>query len=156
MPDAGASSAPAAALTPRRVPEGYVRAEVASFPLTSEQAFRDGITFLDPALEERGVVDREIGGNDHERTTRKLWRACEDRLILQAGGWSLDRLVAVRDQTWFAAAERAARVPMHHYLRHLAHAHVARQSGASEVHREPEANELNAVIHYYWLSFSIP
>ena len=61
--------------TPRRIPEPYLRAEVATFPLTSEEAFDSTLLELHPGLE--------------DPATSLLWRACEDRLA-QHTGWSLD------------------------------------------------------------------
>src|SRR5688572_216153 len=78
------------ALTPRRVPEAYVRAEVACFPLTHLEAFRRSVMVLEPWLGERAG-----------HPTRGLWRECEKSLSEHASGWSLDRLVAVRDFFWF-------------------------------------------------------
>jgi hypothetical protein len=158
MPEGHISQAPAARLTPRRVPEPYVRAEIATFPLTSPEAFESRITVLDPTLEEGDIVDRDVTGDARERPTRALWRACEERLVPHAGGWSLDRLVAARDYTWFTGDDEggSAAVPMHRYLRHLAHIHVEKQRGLAEVHREEVANELDALAHYRWLSFSVP
>ena len=106
-------------LAPRRVPEAYVRAEVACFPLTSLGAFQSALTELVPSL------DAEEGD-----ATRRLWRECEKGLSEHASGWSLDRLISVRDAFWFASrghlsGRRAPprSMPMFHYLRHLADTH---------------------------------
>jgi hypothetical protein len=153
----GLSSAPAAQLAPRRVPEAYVRAEIETFPLASVQAFRDTLVALDPMLEGKVHPERP---RDAAAPTRKLWRACEESLVPHAGGWTLDRLVAVRDHTWFGHADddlgRHQWVPLHRYLRHMAHAHLRRQTAVTEVTGEGESSELDALSHYHWLSFSIP
>src|SRR5262249_29625325 len=94
-----------------------------------------------------------------------------ETVVPHAGGWSLDRLVAVRDQTWFAvepshsAAKRwgsevkpsgVCPVSMHRYLRQLAHSHVESQTGTAELYRAWHAHEFNTVTHSHWLCFSLP
>lgn len=143
---------PSGALAPRRAPEPYVRAEVAAFPLTSLEAFRQSIVVLDPTLE--------------EPRTRRLWRACESEFTQHAAGLSLDRMVTVRDNTWFkppAGQPRVRKIRMHEYLRQLADAHLEPQYGVAELRRESEtraarggAEPIDAVLHYRWLTFALP
>lgn len=139
-------------LAPRRVPEAYVRAEVASFPLTSPQAFQSAVTELVPLLDAREGVP-----------TRELWRDCEKTLSEHASGWSLDRLIAVRDAFWFASrghpdGERAPprRVPMFHYLRHLADSHLERRPGVTVIFQGTDSEAVEALTHYRWLTFAMP
>lgn len=141
-------------LVPQRVPDAYVRAEVAAFPLTSEVAFRGAMTELDPLLDGGGTAP-----------TRELWRDCEKALSEHASGWSLDRLVALRDFFWFgwpralAARQRARRprpVTMHRYLRHLAEVHLEARPGVTHVVENTELRSLDAVTHYRWLTFALP
>ena len=94
--------------SPRRVPEPFLRAEIAAFPLASEESFREGLVELDPRLADGGK-------------TVKLWRACEGRLAPHTG-WSLDRLVAARDRGWFGQSPRpeGEPMPMHDYRKRSA------------------------------------
>ncbi len=137
-------------LTPRRVPEAYVRAEVASFPLASKVAFQDGLTRLTPSLD------------DAEGRTAHLWHECEKALSEHASGWSLDRLIALRDFFWFgdrssdAAPQRSGSVTLRRYLRHLAQIHLERRHGVTEIAQREEANGFDAVNHYRWLTFALP
>jgi hypothetical protein len=143
------------ALTPRRVPEAYVRAEVASFPLTHLSAFEASLTVLDPWLEER-----EGRGRPHP--TRDLWRECEKSLSEHASGWSLDRLIAVRDHFWFIppgdldGQPSRQSVPLHCYLRNLALTHLERRPGVTEVAQRTDVEAVDALTHYRWLTFALP
>ena len=143
---------PQGSLAPRRVPEAYVRAEVASFPLTSLGAFRSAVTELVPSL------DAEAGA-----PTRELWRECEKSLSEHASGWSLDRIIAVRDAFWFPSRghvshRRAPRqaVSMFHYLRHLADTHLERRPGVTVIFQGTGAEAVEALTHYRWLTFAMP
>ncbi|WP_404372858.1 hypothetical protein ACIHQR_17870 [Corallococcus coralloides] len=140
------------AVAPRSVPEAYMRAEVASFPLTSEKAFHESLITLEPAPESR----------KDSRQTANLWRECEHRLSEHASGWSLDRLVALRDEFWFATSseDRAwrglHRVPMVRYLRALAEAHLERRPGVTDIARRTDVDAVDALTHYRWLIFAMP
>jgi hypothetical protein len=145
-------------LIPRRVPDAYIRAEVAAFPLTSEMAFGNAMTELAPSLD-------ESLGDGADAPTRCLWRDCEKALSEHASGWSLDRLIALRDFFWFswpsAAGEarqsrRPQPVPMHRYLQHLTEVHLDAHPGATEVVESMESTALDAVTHYRWLTFALP
>ena len=108
----------------RRVPEPYLRAEIAAFPLASEESFRARLVELDPKL---GEINK----------TKELWRACESQFAPHTG-WSLDRLVAARDRGWFgkkpAGTEKP--VPLHAYLRNLARSHLIPRAGVTEIEGE--------------------
>ncbi|RKG71653.1 hypothetical protein D7V80_00915 [Corallococcus sp. CA054B] len=139
-------------LAPRRIPEAYVRAEVASFPLTSLGSFRSALTELVPSL------DSAAGA-----PTQALWRDCEKSLSEHASGWSLDRIIAVRDAFWFpsrghASLRRAPRegVSMLHYLRHLAGTHLERRPGVTVIFQGTGAEAVEALTHYRWLTFAMP
>jgi hypothetical protein len=140
------------ALTPRRVPEAYVRAEVASYPLTSFKSFTEVVTELSPDLDAH---------QDNGRRTAELWRDCEKSLSEHASGWSLDRLLAIRDFFWFEcsrvhpAVDPYAAVPMHSYLRRLANEYLERRAGITEM-REWRTNVSEAMMHYRWLTFALP
>lgn len=143
---------PPGTLAPRRVPEAYVRAEVASFPLTSLQAFKSALTELVPSLD----------GPD-AGSTRALWRDCEKTLSEHASGWSLDRLIAVRDVFWFDSRRHLRgkkdpprRVSMAGYLVHLADTHLERRPGVTVVAQDTEAGSVDALTHYRWLTFAMP
>lgn len=136
---------PVPALTappPRRVPEPYLRAEIAAFPLASETAFHQAVLELDPSLAENGA-------------TRALWRACESQYAPHTG-WSLDRLVAARDRGWFGVEDRRCKVPMLGYLRNLACSHLMRRAGVTEIEESSELSALDATDHYRWLTFTLP
>ncbi len=144
-------------LAPRRVPEAYVRAEVASFPLTDLGAFRQSVTELDPSLEETAL-------RQSPHPTRELWSACEKSLSEHASGWSLDRLIAVRDAFWFLRPgivdeqrQGSRTVPMHRYLQNLAMTHLELRPGVTEVaHGRDTAEAVDALEHYRWLTFALP
>jgi hypothetical protein len=134
---------------PGRVPDAFPFAEVAAFPLTAEVAFRHAMTRLDPALDD-----------DHGGHTSALWRACEATMAEQVN-WSLDRLVALRDLTWFGseAARRGARaepVTIAHYIEALARMHLARTPGLTwAVGPDGEASTISDD-RQRWLAFSLP
>lgn len=135
-------------LTPQRVPEAFIRAEVASIPLASEEAFRLNVTELHPLLEDTPEGEK----------TKHLWRICEERLSEHASGWSLDRLIAIRDFFWFdyKANSEFPNQPnhLHNYLRNLAQCHVCNRPGISEVTNNE--NYFESTAHYRWLIFALP
>ncbi|MCX7097733.1 MAG: hypothetical protein NTV43_07500 [Methylococcales bacterium] len=128
--------------TPRRVPEAYLRAEIAAFPLVSENAFHSSLIELDPAVQS-------------ESLTHQLWRSCESTLA-QHTGWSLDRLVAARDRSWFDTYDMKHSVPLHRYLKTLACNHLVRRAGVTEIEESTELSALDATAHYHWLTISMP
>ncbi len=138
--DSSATSTP----PPRRVPESFLRAEIAAFPLASEESFRAGLITLDPLL-----------GKDNK--TGELWRLCESRLAPHTG-WSLDRLIAARDRGWFGQISRgdAQAIPMHIYLRTLARNHLSLRAGVTEIEESTDFTALDAADHYRWLTFTLP
>lgn len=133
--------------TPRRVPEPYLRAEIAAFPLASEQAFHHAILELDPLLREPPP--------DRRNPTRELWRACESQYAPHTG-WSLDRLVTARDLGWFGERATASPVPMHRYLAKLARAHLMPRAGVTEINADTELSDLDAHDRYRWLTLALP
>jgi hypothetical protein len=132
-------------LPPRLTPEAYVRAEVASFPLVDKSAFQEGIIELAPAI-------------DEDPRMQRLWHACEKGMSKH--GWSLDRLLAIRDYFWFwdRGLRRQAKrpVPLHRYLRNLAKVHLEREYGVTEIAHHEATNTFDAFAHYRWLSFALP
>ena len=88
------------------IPVDHLFAEMTAFPLASESAFALGVRELDPKL----------GG-----ASRGLWRAAEQELIRASPSVSLDEIIALRDQLWFQDGESGQRVPLHKYLRRIAH-----------------------------------
>lgn len=131
-------------LAPRRVPEPFLRAEVAAFPLASEESFRAGLVALDPQFSEGSKTGR-------------LWRDCES-LLAPHTGWSLDRLVAARDRGWFGPRPRGARqaLPMHDYLRALARSHLVQRAGVTMIEENTDLTTLDAADHYRWLTLTLP
>ncbi|MBZ4420235.1 hypothetical protein [Myxococcus sp. RHSTA-1-4] len=138
---------PGIPLAPRRVPEAYLRAEIASFPLGRVEAFRSSMVELDPTLEGK---------------TRDLWSACEKELAQHAGGWSLDRLIMTRDFFWFGCGPNAPRnvatgpVSMTRYLRDLSRDFLDAYPGITVLSQRHDANAFDAYIHYRWLTFALP
>lgn len=133
--------------TPGRVPEGYLHAEIASFPLASETAFRSALVALDPTLADGSP-------------TRALWRVCEAQTADHTS-WSLDRLVAIRDRTWFdtgsaRTGERAAAVSMTTYLRNLARTHFEPAPGLTFVAQPDGDAGPDPEMRRRWLSFALP
>ena len=128
--------------TPRRVPEAYLRAEIAAFPLVSEEAFHCSLIELDPSVSKDSL-------------THQLWRSCESSLA-QHTGWSLDRLIAARDRSWFDTYAMRFSVPLHRYLKTLACSHLVRRAGVTEIEESTELSALDATAHYHWLTISMP
>ncbi len=133
--------------TPRRVPEPYLRAEIAAFPLASEESFRRALLELDPQLPE------PLYGE--ENPTRQLWRACENQFA-QHTGWSLDRLVSARDLGWFGSRDQRVPMTMHDYLRNLARSHLVPRAGVTEIEESTDLSALDANDHYRWLTLTLP
>lgn len=128
-----------------RTPEQHLHAEIATFPLVTEAAFRSALTHLDPAL---------------GTGTGLLWRACEAR-VAEHTNWSLDRVVGIRDQTWFGVdhmrrGEPATRVPMHVYLRSLARSILAPEPGLTRTITDFEQSRLDAESRHHWMVFAMP
>jgi hypothetical protein len=138
--------------TPRRVPEPYLRAEIAAFPLASEEAFRKSLLRLEPEL---GLLELDPRRRD-DNPTRELWRTCESQFA-QHTGWSLDRLVSARDLGWFGSPENnPGPVLMHRYLRTLACRHLERRAGVTEIKENMDLTAIDAAMHYHWLTFTLP
>jgi len=130
----------------KRVPEPYLRAEIAAFPLASEESFRYHLLELDPKL----------GGKPEEHNaTRKLWRACE-QLLAPHTGWSLDRLISARDRGWFGLENNHLPVSMLKYLQTLACGHLAQRAGVTTIEESTELSALDALTHYHWLTLTLP
>lgn len=128
-----------------RVPEHHLRAEIATFPLVTEASFRTALVQLDPSL---------------GSATATLWRACEGR-IAEHTNWSLDRVVAIRDETWFGVddarrGERAGKLAMHVFLRNLARASLAPEPGLTRTIGAFEAARLDAEDRHHWMVFAMP
>jgi hypothetical protein len=136
-----------ATLPAKRIPEPYLRAEIAAFPLVGEESFRSALLELDPQLSE------PMPGE--ENSTRRLWRACENK-IAQHTGWSLDRLVSARDRGWFGLESDQKLVPMHRYLRALARSHLVARAGVTEIEESTDLSSLDATNHYRWLTITLP
>ncbi|MCY1074916.1 hypothetical protein [Archangium lansingense] len=147
----GTHATPSTPLAPRRVPEAYVRAEIASYPLASPMAFRKAMVELNPEL------DDFRGGR-----TRELWMECEEKLSQHASGWSLDRLIMARDFFWFGAVPGRRRlstlgpVSLLRYVRKLAGSFLEPRPGLTEIVQSYDANVFDASIHYRWLTFALP
>lgn len=150
-------------VVPRRMPESYIRAEVAAFPLVSLTAFRLATTELSPSLSAREARSGEEMRAAQD--TQELWRDCEHSLSEHASGWSLDRLITLRDRFWFDSpparslahsAYGEALVPIHEYLNRLAQQYLSSWPGVSEVAHRTELEALDATTHYRWLTFSLP
>jgi hypothetical protein len=133
--------------TPRRVPEPYLRAEIAAFPLTSEEAFRACLVELDPQLATSQVAATRKTGN--------LWQTCENRFTSYSG-WSLDRLIAARDRGWFGAHPIDTPISMYSYLYALANDHLVARPGVTEIKESTDLTAVDAVDHYRWLTFTLP
>lgn len=125
-----------------RVPEGYLRAEIASFPLTSEFAFRRSMTVLDPRMRDDG-------------RTRGLWCECEELLAPHTGS-TLERLVNARDQAWFGDPRQDQPYFMHEYLARLARSRLMARDGVTHVEQSTDVTGLDAATDYRWLTFALP
>lgn len=131
----------------KRVPEPYLRSEIAVFPIASEEAFRQAIIQLDPLL--------PAPQENKKNPTRELWRACENEYA-QHTGWSLDRLVSVRDLGWFGAQAVNQPVAMQQYLFQLARAYLMPRAGYTGLKAGTELSSLDSHDRYRWLTFSLP
>ena len=132
----------------KRIPEPYLRAEIAAFPLTSEEAFRCCLLELDP----------QFGKDATDNTlTQKLWRACEEMLAPHTG-WSLDRLISARDRGWFGLKDERNPEPVsiYRYLGVLAHSHLAQRAGVTRIREGTEFSAIDAMTHYHWLTLTMP
>jgi hypothetical protein len=127
--------------TPRRVPEAFLRAEIAAFPLASEKSFLQALVELDPKFPE-------------ESKTGDLWRECECQFAPHTG-WSLDRLVAARDRGWFGPSMRGI-VPMHVYLSALARSYLVPRAGVTEMNESTDLTAVDVPHHYRWLTLALP
>ena len=128
------------------VPLDHVVAELAAFPLASEEAFRLNVLELQPGL---------------EAPTAALWRHAETKVFGALPGFSLDEAVALRDRVWF----RRGCVSMHKYVRDIARLFLVARGdlaiprlpgdefplGRADNAREPRARQA-----WRWLSFAIP
>lgn len=132
---------------PRRVPEPYLRSEIAAFPLASEAAFRHAMVELDPTLPAPSAGKKN--------PTRELWRACEMEYA-QHTGWSLDRLVSARDLGWFGCDRARTPVSIHDYLTNLAHTYLKPRAGVTETETNNDLSATDAHDRYRWLTFSLP
>ena len=86
------------------IPIEHVKAELATFPLTSEAALTLATTELCP----------QLSGN-----TASLWRQAEQMLVTSFPGNSVDESISIRDNLWFSSNHDRA-IPLHRYLRYLA------------------------------------
>lgn len=136
------------------IPSDHVVAELASFPLATEEALRLGITRLHPELDRAG-----------QQPTRKLWRAAESAMLRSFPGFSVDEAIAIRDQLWFGS-HSAGPQPLHRYLERLARAFLEpRGSCAVPIPRQgfwsagmEPVRDLPALARrsWRWMSFALP
>lgn len=89
-----------------RIPLDHLRVELAAYPLVSESALRLALVELDPRLE--------------ADSTREIWRAAERDILTAGPSFSLDEILAIRDERWFDGALSRPR-PLAAYLQALAH-----------------------------------
>jgi hypothetical protein len=131
------------------IPINHVMAELAAFPLVSEEALAIGPGSLDPGM----------GG-----ATGRLWRQTEKTLVESFPSFSIDEIVALRDRIWFAEGARHL-VPLDRYLRRLARWFLE-TNGPVAVPRLPPEECLPGAMHlahtpiarraWLWLTFALP
>ncbi|MFP5284500.1 MAG: hypothetical protein ACLGI9_02060, partial [Thermoanaerobaculia bacterium] len=136
------------------IPSDHVVAELASFPLATEEAMRLGITRLHPELDRSG-----------QHPTRKLWRAAESAMLRSFPGFSVDEAIAIRDQLWFGS-HSAGPQPLHRYLERLARTFLEpRGNCAVPIPRQgfwstgmEPVRDLPALARrsWRWMSFALP
>lgn len=90
------------------IPLDHVLAEVATFPLASEAALSMALTEMDPCV-------------THD--TSNLWRHAESSIIGSFPSFSVDEVVAARDELWFNNTSRYV-VPLHTYVERLANRYL--------------------------------
>ncbi len=132
------------------IPLPHVTAEMAAFPLASEDALRLRVQRLDPAL---------------ASGTSELWRAAERAIVRNLPGLSIEEAVAIRDKMWFGDDAHLA-TPLHRYLRRIADEHLWVQGAAAvprlhpeelrPVHDTPQSREALARWRWRWLSLALP
>lgn len=131
------------------VPLEHLTAELAAFPIASDEAARLSIIEFDPGM--RGE-------------TGLLWRAAETAMIRAFPSFSVDEVVALRDWLWFQRAD-AKRFSMVEYLRFVSNA-TLRFSGNvfhpevppwnKDAHGSVGAADARARHFFRWVSFALP
>jgi hypothetical protein len=128
-----------------RLPFDHLLAEIAAAPLASSDSFAGCVTSLDP----------NMGGG-----TARLWRSTEQSLVASFPGLSLNELIQLRDETWFAGA-RARPVSMGDYLRSVSCHWLEARDGelvprSRPTSPETHSGQASARQALRWLSLSLP
>jgi len=131
------------------IPIDHLIAEVAAFPLASEDAFEIGASVLD--------------GTMSTRDAKTLWRAAEGALLGAFPAFSVEELVAARDRLWFPV-ELGEAVPLDRYLRELSHLFLRASDGVLRPWLRTERGDSDALKKsagrarqaWRWLTFALP
>jgi hypothetical protein len=148
------------------LPVPHLPAEIAAWPIVSEEAFRTSLLDLSPVL---------------APPTSRLWRDAEKEILLHAPGISIDQILAMRDELWFISPSHASsglcpvsapfktpqgapNIPLGMYLSRLA----KRSLSPAGMYAEPrcfffdrhgsskESALSSAVWQWRWISFALP
>ena len=94
------------------IPFEHIEAELAAFPIASEESFRTQLVELDP------VICRQ----------NSLWRAAEQHVLNSAPTVPLDEFVMIRDKLWFGGTldldMQESKITLVNYLHRLADSYL--------------------------------
>ncbi len=136
------------------IPIDHIIAEMAAFPLASNDALELGLTELSPLLRDE---------------TGELWRRAERHLLGGSPAFSVDEAVASRDALWFhhdpASPLPTRDIPLHQYVDHLAQEYLEIR-GSTATPRCPESSDIPrqsdclykplARRAWWWLTVALP
>ncbi len=131
------------------VPLEHVTAELAAFPIASDEAARLSIIEFNP----------DMGGE-----TGLLWRAAETAMVRSFPSFSVDEFVALRDWLWFHRTD-TRRFSMVEYLRFVSKATLGFSGNVFRPEVPPWSKDAHASVgaadararHFFrWVSFALP
>ncbi len=111
------------------IPIDHLASEMAAAPIASAAALKLAVIELSPWL------TNSTNGELDEPTVR-LWRETERSLVAHAPNVSVDELIAMRDQVWFAKTDgldprESQTQPLHRVVRELAKRHIRSQGAVA-------------------------
>ena len=131
------------------IPFEHIEAELAAFPISSEDSFRSQLFELDPITCQQ----------------KNLWRAAEQHVLASAPTVPLDEFVMIRDKLWFGKTpeldEQKSKISLAEYLYRLVNCyldekgHPVEELAESTVNAETGATP-NARLRWSWLCRTLP
>ena len=146
-------------------PTHHLFAEMAAFPIASAEAVQNPLSVLEPVIATQTPEGLATG---------RLWRDAERHLLHCGAGFSVEELVALRDEVWFDLAQQAdraapvkqAQVRLIDYVRRLSERTLEVQGGGAKprtpfrsrpgIRRDVDAREALARRDWRWLTFALP